>query len=415
MLSQQNNRLLVETGPGTPMGRLMREYWIPVLRSAQLTSGAAPHRLKIMGQRLIAFRSPEGRVGVMDEACPHRGASLALGRNEKCGLRCVYHGWKIAPSGELLEAPTHPENFALSKLTTRAHPVHEAQGIVWTWLGKGKAPPFRKLAFSDLPHDHVFAATVVCNCNWLQPLETLWDVFHAQILHNQTNRRSRRGGAYFSTEGRTTDSGLRFDYPEMLVEATPYGFSYTNSDSAKRTHFRFIMPFIQHHAIEPGPNADRGLQISVPIDDNRTLLWMIFFNRTTPLKPDGFAMQGMGRVPDLNDFVRHRGPRTAENRWGQNREAMESGESFSGVLGESMLVTIFGEDLMAIESQGQVDRSAEQLAPTDRALAYGRRRILEALSAYERGEAPLGRDLDLTGVESLFEVKEHRDLETVSG
>ena len=131
MLNVEENRLLTETGPGTPLGRWMREYWVPVARSAQLQRGAAPHRIKIMGERFVAFRSPEGVVGVMDEACPHRGASLALGHNEKCGLRCIYHGWKMAPSGEVLDAPTHPDGFPLRNLHAHARPVHEGQGIVF--------------------------------------------------------------------------------------------------------------------------------------------------------------------------------------------------------------------------------------------------------------------------------------------
>jgi len=404
MLNVEENRLLTETGPGTPLGRWMREYWVPVARSAQLQRGAAPHRIKIMGERFVAFRSPEGVVGVMDEACPHRGASLALGHNEKCGLRCIYHGWKMAPSGEVLDAPTHPDGFPLRNLHAHARPVHEGQGIVWAWLGEGEPPPFRKLAFTDLPDDHVMAATVVVNCGWLQPLETLWDIFHAQILHNQTNRNSRRGNVYFSQGGRQMDNGVRYDYPEMHYENTPYGFTYTNSDAAKSTTFRFIAPFIQHHTLEPGPRADKGLQISVPIDDDHTLLWMIFYNRTGPLQPDGFALQSMGDVPDLSDFVAHTGPRSPENRWGQDRESIDRGESFVGMIGSSMLVTIFREDMAAIESQGRPDRTTEQLARTDKALAMGRQRILRSIADHEAGGKALGCDLDLSDVEARFEV-----------
>lgn len=409
MLKVEDERLLTQTGPGTPLGRLMREYWIPVLRSSQLEAGAAPHRLRILGEDFVAFRDHAGSVGLMDEACPHRGASMALARNEPGGLRCVYHGWKMSTQGQLVDAPTHPESFDLRKLRTFNHPVHEGQGIIWTWLGEGEAPAFRPLAFTDLPDDHVLAATVVANCGWLQPLETLWDIFHAQILHNQTNKNSRRSKVYFSGKGRQMDNGFGYDYPEMQVESTPYGFSYTNEDAVKRTHFRFIAPFIQHHTLEPGANADRALQISVPIDDEHTLLWMIFYNRTGPLQPDGFALRGMSGVPDLNDFAAHLGPRTPANRWGQNREAMDRGESLAGIVSDSMLATIFGEDLMAIESQAQSTRSREQLAATDKALMYGRRRMLEAIAAHQGGAGPLGRDLDLSGIEARFEVQEEAE------
>ncbi len=404
MLSEVNNQLITETGRGTPMGRLMREYWVPILRSSQIEPGGAPRRVTVLGDKYVAFRLRNGEVGVMDEACPHRGASLALARNEDRGLRCIYHGWKMAPSGGLLEAPTHPHDAPLHDIKTRAHPVREGQGMIWTWLGKGAAPVFRKLAFTDLPDSHVIAATAVVNCNWLHPLETLWDVFHAQILHNQTNRASSRGNAYFSNSGRRTDSGIQFDYPEMRAHSTEYGFAYANHDAAKTTNFHFIMPFIQHHAISPGATADKGLQISVPIDDDHALLWMIFYNRFAPLQSDGFAMQGLGSVPNLDNFLEELGERTPENRWGQDREAIDRDESFAGFGGKrSALISIFAEDLSVIESQGRVDRSIEYLSPADLALVKGRKTLVDAVRAYERGAPPLGRDLDLPDIEANFE------------
>ena len=411
MLSKANNRLITETGQGTPMGRLMREYWVPVLRSSQVEPGGAPHRITIMGDNYVVFRSPGGEVGVMDEACPHRGASLAMARNEETGLRCIYHGWKIAPSGKLLDAPTHAPDAPLHEIKTRTHPVHEGQGIIWAWLGaevagKGNtAPPFRALSFTDLPDSHVIVATAVVNCNWLHPLETLWDVFHAQILHNQTNRNSSRGNAYFSSSGRRTDSGIEFDYPEMRAHSTDYGFAYANQDAAKTTHFHFIMPFIQHHAISPGVTADKGLQISVPIDDDHAVLWMIFYNRHMPLQADGFAMQNLASIPNLNNFLEELGERTADNRWGQDRGAVDRGESFAGFGGKkTTLINIFAEDLAVIESQGRVDRSREYLSPVDLALVKGRKTLVDAVKAYERGEAPLGRDRDLSDIEAGFDV-----------
>lgn len=406
MLSVERSRLLTEVGPGTPCGDLMRRYWIPVLRSAQLQAGAPPLPFTILGERFVAYRSPEGRAGVVDEACPHRGVSLALGRNEPGGLRCVYHGWKFSPDGGVLDAPTHPQDHDLATLRHGCRPVHEAQGIVWAWLGEGAPPPMRKLAFSDLPDEHVIAVTARANCNWLQPLETLWDVFHAQILHNQTNRASRRGSVYFSQHGRTMDNGVVYDYPEMHAEATSYGMAYMNVDAAKRTHFRFILPFFDHHALEPGEFADKGLQVSVPIDDDHTLLWMIMYNRHAPLRPDGFALSSLEGVPDLNDFTAHMGGRSRDNRWGQDRALMDRGESWSGVPDTSLLVRILLEDLMVIESQGRPDRCKEDIGATDRALVLGRRRVLEAIEAVQRGEPAPGLTEDLSDVEARFEVRE---------
>lgn len=409
MLSRENNQLITETGRDTPLGRFMRQYWIPVLRSSQVKPGAAPLRVTVMSDQYVVFRSPNGEVGVMNEACPHRGASLAMARNEENGLRCVYHGWKMNPAGQLVDAPTHPANAILHDIKTGAHPVHEGQGIIWAWLGEStnnsSPPKFRALAFTDLPDSHVITATAIVNCNWLHPLETLWDVFHAQILHNETNRNSSRGKAYFSNTGRRTDSGVEFDYPEMHAQSTDYGFSYQNIDAAKKTHFEFILPFIQHHAIAPGLTADKGLQISVPVDDDHAMLWIIFYNRHHPLQPDGFALQNLASIPNLDNFLEELGERTAENRWGQDRAAVDRGESFAGFGNKkTMLINIFAEDLAVIESQGRADRSKEYLAPVDNALVKGRKTIIDAVKYFEKGQLPLGRDSDLTNIEAGFEV-----------
>lgn len=410
MLSEANNRLLTEIGRDTPLGRFMRAYWIPVMRSSQLEAGGAPKQLKILGEKLVAFRSDSGEVGIMDEACPHRGASMFLARNEKCGLRCIYHGWKIAPSGELLEAPTHPPSTPLRKIKTRSHPVHEGQGIIWTYLGEGAAPVFRPLAFTDLPDDHVATVTLVVNCGWLSPLETLWDIFHAQILHNDTVRSSFRADVYFSDSQQTTDTGMKYDYPEMLTKRTEYGFAHTNSDAAKNTHHAFILPFLQHHTISPDPLADKGVHMSVPIDEDHTLVWEVFYNRHAPLKPDGFALANISSLPDHDDLynnVRGKGPRTPENRWGwgQDREAMHLGDSFAGFHGNSTLLNTMAEDFCVLESQGRVDRTRELLAPVDRAVVEGRQTVIDAVKAHAAGAPPVARDLDLSHVEALFEVK----------
>ena len=408
MLSQTENTIISQTGKDTPLGRFMRSYWIPVQRSDQLTSGGAPRRVRLMGESFIAYRTGDGEAGLIDEACPHRGASLMLGRTEECGLRCIYHGWKFSPSGELVEAPTYgsedpPKNVA-SQVRKRIHPVSERQGIVWAYLGAGDAPAFPQLAFTELPDDHVISATAIVNCNWLHPLETLWDVFHAQILHNQTNRASSRASYYFSDQGRKAGE-LRYDYPTMHVERTSYGFRYTNDDAIKATTFEFVLPFIQFHTTTPGTTDDRAVQFSVPIDDGHAVLWQVLYNRFAPLKADGLAKRGFAAVPDLSNFMAGMDDRTPENAWGQDRAAMARLESFSGVTALSGVAALLAEDVIAIESQGEVDRSAEILAPTDRAVIEGRRTVLDAVRAFERDAITPGRGIDLADVEAHFVAK----------
>ncbi|GLJ00277.1 MULTISPECIES: Rieske 2Fe-2S domain-containing protein [Sphingobium] len=399
MLTESENKMLTEVGPATPMGAFMREYWVPIMRSGRVVAGAPPLRWTILGEPLVVFRSPGGAVGVMDEACPHRGASMALARNEECGLRCIYHGWQVNAAGMLVDAPTYPASVEVGHIKTRSHPVRESQGMIWTWLGKGEPPQFPSLAFTGLPDDHVLATTAVLNCNWLHPLETLWDVFHSQILHNKTNRSSARAKDYFSASGRKSGD-LEFDYPTMRASRTSYGFTYTNSDAAKETNFHFVAPFIQFHTSTPGVKDDRVLQISVPIDDDHTLLWLIFYNRFAPLRTGGIG-ETMRSLPDLDDFLHGMGERGPDNLWGQDRAAMERGESFAGIVGMDRM-TILAEDVCVIESQGRLDRTREMLTPIDRAVVEGRATLLDAVRAHQRGEPPIGRDEDLSEVEALF-------------
>jgi len=408
MLDREKSRLITQCTGDAPLGKFMREFWIPVIRAEQLEPGGAPHRLMILGQKLVAFRSPSGEVGIMDEACPHRGASMALARNEPNGLRCIYHGWKVAADGMVCDAPTHPDNFPLARLKTRSHPVREQQGMVWTWLGTGTPPTFRELAFTSLPDNQIITATAIVKCNWLRPLETLWDVFHSQMLHHDTNRRIPfRGDQYFSQEGRKTDTGIQYDYPEMQVERKPYGFKLINKDARKTTDGHYVLPFIQFHALGPDPKEDRALKISVPIDDETTLLWSVIFNTNGPLQESGYGLSNLGQLADRNDLfnnLKNGAGRHSGNRWHQNRDAMERGESFSGYDESVPALTLLVEDNYVLESQGDYDRSQELLGPVDRALVEGRRVLLDALTAYQAGEPPRGRDTDIAKVLASYQL-----------
>src|SRR5205809_4204295 len=143
MLSKQDNELLTRVGPGTPMGELMREYWIPALLAPELDGADGnPLRLRLLGEDLVAFRDTGGRVGILRANCPHRGASLFFGRNEEHGLRCVYHGWKYDVEGRCLDMPNEPpESNFKSKISQTAYPCREVNGTIWTYMGPRKVPP----------------------------------------------------------------------------------------------------------------------------------------------------------------------------------------------------------------------------------------------------------------------------------
>jgi len=179
MTSAKDNDVLTRVGRGTPMGDLMRQYWIPACLSSELEAGAAPMRLMLLGEKLIAFRDSAGRVGIMDHRCPHRCASLFFGRNEEGGLRCIYHGWKFAVDGTVLETPNVADPKFKSRLKGRTYPVREAGGLLWGYLGpKELMPAFPEWEFMKQPEAHRINAYAVVNCNFVQVIEGLVDSSH---------------------------------------------------------------------------------------------------------------------------------------------------------------------------------------------------------------------------------------------
>ena len=176
---------LTRVGPGTVMGQLMREYWIPALMSSELTRDSAPLRLMLLGEKLIAFRDSAGRVGVMDHRCPHRCASLFLGRNEEGGIRCIYHGWKFDVSGACLDMPNVPPHQDFKhKVKAKAYRAVERAGVIWVYMGsRVKAPPLPALEILDVPEPEVGMTFIQRDCNYLQALEGDIDTSHFGFLH----------------------------------------------------------------------------------------------------------------------------------------------------------------------------------------------------------------------------------------
>ncbi len=159
MLSREENELISRTGPGTRMGALVRRYWMPAFLADQLPEpDCAPVRVKLLGERLVAFRDSRGRIGLLDERCPHRTASLFFGRNEECGLRCVYHGWKFDIEGNCVDMPSEPaESNYKDKIKQRAYPCLERGGLVWTYMGPpALRPEFPHLEWTEVPASHRF-------------------------------------------------------------------------------------------------------------------------------------------------------------------------------------------------------------------------------------------------------------------
>src|SRR6202043_1520763 len=167
MTTAIEGRELTQVGPGTVMGELMRQYWIPAAQSAELERDGAPVRLMLLGEKLIAFRDTAGRVGVMDHRCPHRCASLFLGRNEEGGIRCIYHGWKYDVAGNCVDMPSvpPPQDFK-HKVKAKAYRVVERAGLVWVYMGaRADVPPLPGLEILDVPPDEIGHSLIQRDCN----------------------------------------------------------------------------------------------------------------------------------------------------------------------------------------------------------------------------------------------------------
>ncbi|MBV8087124.1 MAG: Rieske 2Fe-2S domain-containing protein [Chloroflexi bacterium] len=201
MLSKEDNELITNTDPGTPMGNLFRRFWLPVLLAEELPApDCAPVRVEIMGEKLIAFRDSNGKLGLMDLYCPHRGASLFFGRNEEAGLRCVYHGWKFDVNGVCTDMPSTPEGETYrQKIHISSYPVVEAGDIIWAYMGpKDRQPAFPDFEWARLPKSHRYVTKFQLECNYLQATEGDFDPAHARFLHSLIDgggiRRGRNDG-----------------------------------------------------------------------------------------------------------------------------------------------------------------------------------------------------------------------------
>src|SRR3974390_3041343 len=187
MLKKEQSDLLTRTGPGTPAGRLFRSYWLPALLASELSENDCPPvRVKLLSERMVAFRDSQGRLGLIDEFCAHRGVSLWFGRNEQNGLRCPYHGWKYDHTGQCIEVPSEPEESGYcKKIKLKSYPLVERGGVLWTYMGPPELkPPLPEWEFAMVPSDRTCMSKRTQECNWLQAMEGGIDSSHVSFLHS---------------------------------------------------------------------------------------------------------------------------------------------------------------------------------------------------------------------------------------
>ena len=386
MLSPADNERLTRVGPGTPMGKLFRRYWNPACLSEEVAErDGAPLRVRLLGEDLIAFRDTNGSVGLVSAYCPHRRAPMFFGRNEECGLRCVYHGWKFDHTGACVDMPSEPpDSLFKTKVTIGAYPTWEGGGMVWAYLGPLELqppPPDHELVRTSPAHRDVSKSYE--ECNYLQALEGGVDPTHASIMHNMN----------------IGDRSFLNNYDALVahlnLERTSYGFTYAGI-RARDTHnwvrgYHWIMPSFHMRASVEGAFGYRekgdevptiDVHMWIPIDDEHTWVYNFMYSHdpARPLPPDQAhnAETRLGRGSWLNkDYV---SKLNRSNDYGIDRQ-LQKASSMTGIQG------INTQDFALQEGMGYVvDRTKEHLGTTDRAIITLRQILLESIEAEQRGE-----------------------------
>jgi phenylpropionate dioxygenase-like ring-hydroxylating dioxygenase large terminal subunit len=392
VLSREENELLTRVGPGTPMGNLLRCFWQPFALSTELPhADSDPIRVRLLGEDLVAFRDTRGQVGLIQNNCPHRGASLFFGRNEEAGLRCVYHGWKFDTSGACVDMPNEPaESDFRTKVSAAAYPTVDRGGVLWAYLGPEAqprpAPP--ELEWTHVPESHRIVTKRIQFCNYLQNVEGEVDSSHVSFLHS-------RNAAADSAGIRSTEAVLslpnymaRDRAPRFFVLPTDYGVLIgARRDAESDTYYwritQFLMP---SYTMIPSPvGTPVSFTAATPMDDAQMMGFTVTWHPERPLTPAERAQieswTGVHTEVDPKTFVPLR---SHDNDYLIDRSVQRSGRSYTGIRG------IREEDLAVQESMGDVcDRTTEHLGSADLAVIAMRRRLLEAVHALaERGEVP---------------------------
>jgi phenylpropionate dioxygenase-like ring-hydroxylating dioxygenase large terminal subunit len=372
------------------MGEVMRRYWIPALLTSDIREpDYPPVRVKLLGEHLVAFRDTQGRIGLLEEYCPHRLASLFLGRNEENGLRCVYHGWKFDVAGACVDMPNEPaESNFKEKVRTKCYPTVEQGGVIWAYMGPAEKQPERPgMEWSRAPEQHRFVSKTIEYCNYAQAVEGGIDTVHSSFLHNNDLSNLR----HFK----------RIDTaPKLEVERTSYGFRYAGIRNLGEIGnyvriYQFVLPFHQFRSNQVDNEGSGKRQaipmiqghMWVPMDDQNTMVfnWMLAVDEDKPLTPDFILKRETfaGRGPNGEGVTRHQ---SRANDWLIER-GVQRAKTFTGIPG------LNNQDLAVQESMGPiVDRSREHLGSTDKAIIQFRRCLLDAANGLQQGIDPPGSD-----------------------
>lgn len=379
MLSAERNAFMTQVGPGKPMGDLFRRFWLPVIVPEQLAEpDGEPARIRVLGEDLVAFRDTNGQVGIVDAFCPHRRAPLFFGRNEECGLRCVYHGWKFDVRGSCVDMPSEPaESDFKDKIHIRSYPAREWGGAVWVYMGPPeRQPALPELEWAVVPPENRSVAMWIVESNWLQVLEGNVDTTHVSFLHS-----AKDGIPGVRTEGLVDKA------PKLMVIENDVGFAYGGRRTTREGDYywrvtQFLMPM---YTLIPTPVWPRACVGVVPIDDHHCIRVQVRYNPDAPLHGESrftAREQGEFRLDDGGTIDTWLPKENRTNRYGMNRD-MQRRINYSGIQG------IETQDRAMTEGMGYIcDRTEEHLGTSDLAI-IAMRRILEKRAAdLQKGVEP---------------------------
>jgi phthalate 4,5-dioxygenase oxygenase subunit len=399
MLKKEQNELLTQTGPGTPMGNLFRRYWLPALLAEELAEpDGAPVRLKLLSESMLAFRDSDGKLGVIDEFCAHRGVSLWFGRNEEGGIRCPYHGWKYDVTGQCIDVPSEPaESGYCERIKLKSYPLLERGGVIWIYMGPPELqPPPPEWEFATVAAPQSYTSKRSQECNWLQALEGGIDSSHVSFLHS---------GALNTDPLFKGAKGNQYNLSDLkpVFEVVPSegGLSIGARRNAEEGKFYWrITPWVMPCFTLVPPRGDHPMHghFWVPIDDENNWAWSFDYHPTRALSAGELQAMKDGQgihvkyVPGT-----YRPLQNKDNDYLMDRAAQKAGVSYSGIEGISM------QDASLQESMGFIqDRTRENLVSTDNGIIMARQRLLKAAKALaEKGEAPPGTQPEAQRVRSV--------------
>jgi nitrite reductase/ring-hydroxylating ferredoxin subunit len=398
MLSREDNEFLTRSGPGTPMGDLLRRFWMPALLSEELPErDGPPMKIKILGEDLLAFRSTDGRVGIVEPHCPHRGANLYFGRNEECGIRCAFHGWKFDVDGNCVDLPTSPpESSYKDTIKLLAYPTREWGDMIWVYMGpREHMPELPQIELGLVPAASRYVSKKWQDCNWVQSLEGAIDTAHFSFLHKIPSTDEKTKLEIFRKTsaigaGQELQDRIRWvmddPRPRFAIAGHDTGLvigAARKTDSADK-YWRISQFLMPNHALVPVafPGDVYHGQCWVPVDDVNCWIYTYSWLPDRPFTNSERERYATGLSLHAEVDADYVPVRNIRNDYMLDR-AKQKTESFTGIMGVSE------QDAAIQDSQGPIqDRTREHLGPTDIGIVEFRKLVMGSARALQQGSEP---------------------------